>query len=303
MQINKVDLNLFIVLDAIYSERNLTRAADVLHITQPAVSNSLARLRRHFDDELFTRKSGHMVPTPLTENIIERIQQSLSGLESSLHEHNTFEPRESTRTFRFSMNDTSESYLLPRLMKALEDCAPNISVENYALPRDEVSKAFSGGDLDFALDVPLLNDTHLVHEPLAQDRFVCIARHDHPRIQGSMSLDQYLSEPHINISNRRKGIGHIDAHLNRLGLQREIKLRVQHFRAAPAIVESTDMLLTIPESLARYQSLQVLELPFALPNLDWHLYWASNYEKDNAHSWMRERIFDIFRTHSLSANL
>ena len=294
MQLSKVDLNLFIVFDVIYRERNLTKAAEILHITQPAVSNSLARLRQAFDDKLFVRQSGNMVPTPVAENIIERVRHALGNLESSLKEHDDFNPKTSKRRFTLAMNDTSESYLLPLLIEFLQREAPNVYVESYAIPRRDLAREFSAGQLDFALDVPLLNEPQLTHQALTQDRFVCVARKGHPNVKGSISLEQYLSASHIHISSRRRGQGYIDIFLNRLGLQRNIKLRVQHSRAAPPIVASTDLLLTIPETLSRGLDLQIFDPPFELPKLDWHLYWASNYENDKAHRWMRKVIFDIF---------
>ncbi len=295
MQLSKVDLNLFIVFDVIYRERNLTKAAEALHITQPAVSNALSRLRATFDDRLFVRRSGHMVPTPMAENIIERVRFALMNLESSLNEHDDFDPRTSKRRFSFAMNDTSESYLLPLLMAHLQDHAPGIYVESYAIQRRDLAREFAAGQLDFALDVPLLNEPQLTHQALTQDRFVCVARQDHPDIQGTLTLEQYLALPHIHISSRRRGQGYIDLHLNRLGLHRNIMLRVQHSRAAPPIVARTNLLLTIPETLAREHDLQIFELPFDLPKLDWHLYWPANYENDRAHQWMREAIFSIFQ--------
>lgn len=295
MQLNKVDLNLFLVFDVIYRERNLTKAAETLHITQPAVSNALSRLRNTFNDKLFVRQSGNMVPTPLAENIIERVRLSLVNLESSLNDHDDFDPATSRRRFSFSMNDTSESYLLPLLMAYLQREAPGIYIESYAVQRRDLAREFAAGQLDFALDVPLVNEPQLTHQALTQDRFICVARRNHPEIQGTLTLEKYLSLPHIHISSRRKGQGYIDLHLNRLGLQRNILLRVQHSRAAPPIVAKTNMLLTIPESLARDQdNLQIFDLPFDLPKLDWHLYWPSNYSNDKAHRWMREAIFKIF---------
>ena len=295
MQLNKIDLNLFIVFNVIYRERNLTKAAEALFITQPAVSNSLNRLRNTFNDKLFVRQSGSMVPTPLAENIIDRIRASLVSLESSLNEHDDFSPQSSNRKFLFAMNDTSESYLLPLLMAHLQKHAPGISIESYGVQRHDLAREFAAGQLDFALDVPLINDTQLTHKPLVHDKYVCVARKNHPELDDTLSLEQYISLPHINVSSRRKGQGYIDMYLNRLGLQRNILLRVQHSRAAPPIAERTNMLLTIPKTLAQDHDLQVYDLPFELPELDWHLYWPSNYSNDKAHQWMREVIFDIFK--------
>jgi DNA-binding transcriptional LysR family regulator len=303
MQLNKVDLNLFVVFEVIYRERNLTKASEILHITQPAVSNALARLRQTFDDKLFVRQQGQMIPTPLAENIIERVRFALGNMESALNEHDDFDPKTSSRRFAFAMNDTSESYLLPLLMAYLEQEAPNIYVESYFVPRSELEREFTAGQLDFALDVPVLNEPTLNHQSLTHEHFVCVTRKDHPVIQGSISMEQYLAASHIHISSRRRGQGYIDMTLNRLGKARTIKLRVQHSRAAPPIVKTSDLLLTIPETLANNNDLQVLELPFELPNLDWHLYWAANYENDKAHRWMRQVIFDIFSQFEQSARL
>ena len=296
MQLSQVDLNLFFVFDVIYRERNLTKAANALHITQPAVSNSLSRLREAFADPLFIRRSGSMVPTPLAENIIERVRMALSSLESSLNEYDDFSPKTATRRFSFAMNDTSESYLLPLLMEYLQREPPGIYIESYAIQRADLIREFAAGQLDFALDVPLISDPQLSHQSLIQDRYVCVARHHHPLIKDALTLEQYLTLPHIHISSRRRGQGYIDLYLNRLGLQRNILLRVQHSKAAPPIVARTDMLLTIPETLAKEHELQILELPFALPKLDWHLYWSANYDNDKAHRWMRQAVFDIFNS-------
>lgn len=294
MNLHKIDLNLFIVFDVIYRERNLTKAADSLHITQPAVSNSLNRLRQAFNDKLFIRQSGNMVPTPLAENIIERVRAALGQLESSMTEHDDFDPLTSTKKFSFAMNDTSESYLLPLLMAHLERFAPHISIESYAIPRHEIAREFAAGELDFALDVPLINEPHLVNVPLLTDRFVCVARPDHPILtSNSLSMHDYLALPHIHISSRRRGQGPIDLYLNRLGLQRNIQLRVQHSRAAPPIAAKTNMLLTIPETLAKEHELKVFDLPFSLPNIEWHLYWSTSHNLDKAHTWMRDSILSL----------
>lgn len=295
MQLSKIDLNLFVVFDVIYRERNLTKASEILHITQPAVSNALARLRQTFDDRLFVRQQGQMIPTPLAENIIERVRFALGNLEGALKEHDDFVALESSRRFAFAMNDTSESYLLPKLMARLECEAPNITIESYAIPRQNLAREFSAGQLDFALDVPLINDPLLTHQALAKDRFVCVARHDHPDIQAKLDLDTYLEASHIHISSRRRGQGPVDMTLNSMGRERKIKLRVQNSRTATPIVAQTNLLLTIPETVARDTALQILDVPFEILPLDWHLYWATNYENDKAHRWMRELIFEIFQ--------
>lgn len=295
MNLHKIDLNLFIVFDVIYRERNLTKAAESLHITQPAVSNSLNRLRQAFNDRLFIRQAGNMVPTPLAESIVDRVRSALGLLESSVTEHDDFDPTSSRKKFSFAMNDTSESYLLPLLMAHLEISAPHILIESFLVARADIPREFAAGEIDFALDVPLINEPFLINEPLIQDRYVCVARHQHPHLLGSsLTLETYLALPHIHISSRRKGQGYIDLHLNKLGLQRNIQLRVQHSRAAPLIAAKTNLVLTIPETLAREYDLKIYDLPFELPRIDWHLYWPASHSNDKAHNWMRETIFSLF---------
>ncbi|MDP5208338.1 LysR family transcriptional regulator [Microbulbifer sp. 2205BS26-8] len=154
MQLQKMDTNLFMVLEAIYSTRNLTRAAEQLHITQPAVSNALARLRRSLDDPLFIRSPSGMTPTPLTESIMPRVQQALSLLANSLNEHRHFNPAQAHKTLRLSMNDMVETVLLPRLLETLEHQAPGVTVESFYVPRDQLAKELAANTLDFALDIP-----------------------------------------------------------------------------------------------------------------------------------------------------
>src|SRR6185312_10545928 len=131
MRSSKVDLNLFVVFEAVYRTRNLTRAAEALFITQPAVSNALARMRKAFDDPLFVSTSSGMVPTPAAENIIGRVREALQLLDSSTHAGGRFDPATSQRTFRLSMNDLTEALLLPALEDALQRLAPGIRIESY----------------------------------------------------------------------------------------------------------------------------------------------------------------------------
>src|SRR5579864_7827542 len=166
MRLSKVDLNLFVVFEAVYRTRNLTRAAEALFITQPAVSNALARMRKAFDDPLFVSTSSGMVPTPFTENIIGRVREALQLLEASATEGDVFVPAASERTFRLSMPDLTEAILLPAIGEVLQQQAPGMSIECYFTPRSEVAAALATGKIDFAIDVPLIDDPQLHQTPL-----------------------------------------------------------------------------------------------------------------------------------------
>lgn len=290
-----MDMNLFLVLEAIYSERNLTRAAELLHITQPAVSNALARLRRSLDDPLFTRTPAGMQPTPLTERIMPQVQQALALLGGSMSAQRRFDPASAHKTLRLSMNDMAETLLLPRLLERLQQAAPGISVESYYVPREQLAQELAANTLDFGLDIPLLAATQLHQQRLVSDRYLCMLRGDHPlAAHNSLTLEQYLQLEHIHVSSRRSGPGLVDMALNKLGRRRSIKLRVQHYRVAPLVVLKTHLALTVPASLAHQYPAKVFELPFQIPQMDWHLLWHRNQHEDPASQWLRAQLMDLF---------
>jgi len=293
MRLNKIDLNLFVVFDIIYTERNLTRAAEVLCLTQPTVSNALSRLRKTFSDELFVRTPQGMLPTPVAENNIGQIREALQLLGKSVHEGEQFDPGESSRVFRLSMTDVGEALLLPELMADLGRLAPGMMIESYHTSRRDLPMALSSGQLTLAMDIPEVADINLCHAPLFEERHVCVVRNNHPGIRGKLTLKQYLKLGHINVSNRRKGVGLVDAELNKLGHKRQVQLRLQHYMVAPEIVRHSDLALTVPKHWARETDLQILELPFEVPVQKSHLFWHKSADGDHANRWLRERILRL----------
>ncbi|MEJ2415983.1 MAG: LysR family transcriptional regulator [Exilibacterium sp.] len=293
MRISQVDLNLFVVFDAIYTERNLTRAADVLCITQPAVSNALNRLRKTFNDQLFVRTPRGMMPTPVAENIVGRVREALQLLTTSVHEGDRFDPQSANKEFRFSMNDLAEALMLPPLLEYLQKHAPGITVSSYQVPRDQVAKELAAGTTDFAIDVPLAHSPDLHSVALSKDEYVCLVRCDHPLVGEALTLDDYLSLGHIHVSSRRRGLGHVDLALSKLGVQRDIRLRVQHYMIAPGIVRRTNLAWTAPRALGLSLDLKAVELPFVLDLMNWNLSWHKSADGDQANAWMRALITNL----------
>ncbi|GJH04788.1 LysR family transcriptional regulator [Paraburkholderia terrae] len=291
----KLDLNLFVVFEAIYDKRNLTRAADMLFITQPAVSNALARMRKAFNDPLFVSTPSGMVPTPLSENIIGRVREALQLLETSATEGDVFVPAASERTFRLSMPDLTEAILLPALGEVLQQQAPGMRIESYFTPRSEVAAALATGKIDFAIDVPLIDDPQLHQIPLGSDRYACMLRHDHPFEGDTLTMDDYLSLGHIQVSSRRQGSGLVDAELHKLGKRRQLQMRVQHYMVAPLIALRTDLALTAPVQLLQRYDARILTLPFPLAKLEWHLYWHRSGEQDQANRWVRGEVIRLMK--------
>ncbi|PWB31840.1 LysR family transcriptional regulator [Pseudomonas sp. SDI] len=293
MNLSKVDLNLFIVFDAIYTEANLTRAGQIVGITQPAVSNALARLRETFNDPLFVRTAQGMVPTPMAQNIIGPVRNALSLLRVSVQESRIFNPLQANKTFRISMTDLTEAVILPPLFQRLRRLAPAVVIESFLCKRRETTKELAAGRLDFAVDAPLNTDPQVRHVKLMQDQYVCALRQGHPMAKARISLDDYLGMTHIHISSRRNGLGYVDLALGKMGVQRKIALRSQHYLMASQVLQQTDMVMTVPERFARRHQLNYVSLPVEVPALETHLYWHESTDQDPANRWMREQMIEL----------
>ena len=295
MNLSDKDLNLFVVFDVIYTERNLTKSGEVLGITQPAVSNALSRLRENFNDELFVRTSKGMMPTPVAENMVKDIRQALDLIRNSISESESFNPKTANATFRISIGDTSEYRLLPQLIKNISNSAPGVDVESYLTPRTETPKELAAGNIDFAIDPPIHSDSNLRNKKIYQDDYVLVVNKKHPIAKKKkISLEDYLNLSHIHISKRASGLGHVDTTLNRLGLTRRIALKAQHFLVAPYIIDQSNLAMTTIKSFSRGRELKVFQLPFKINPLVLHLYWHVNKDMDPANKWMRELILKTY---------
>ena len=295
MKIKDTDLNLFIAFDVIYTEKNLTKSGQVLGITQPAVSNALARLRDLFNDELFIRTSRGMIPTPDANQLIGDIRNALSLIQNTISVSENFDPSTAEMTFKISIGDTSEYRLLPLLIKELAEIAPKVKVETYLTARKDAPRELASGAIDFSIDPPLQSDQHLKHEKIYQEDYVMIVREDHPILKKQkITIEDYLDLSHIHISNRKTGMGHVDMTLYKLGLSRDIYLRAQHFLVAPYIVEQSDMAITTTKGFAVDRNLAWRELPFDIDPLVLHLYWHENNDNESSSKWMRDLMLKTY---------
>lgn len=297
MNLHRIDLNLFAVFDAIYTAGSLTKAADVLCITQPAVSNSLARLREMLNDPLFVRTGHSMTPTPVAQNIIVPAREALGLLRKSVQQSHVFEPETSTKSFNFASRDLLEVSILPRLMERIQHTAPNITVTNYEISRPQIVSSMASGNLDFFADASSFTDIHLKKQVVATDRFVVLARKNHPVVQKHLSMDDFLKIGHINVSHRKSGAGPIDIALDKLGKKRKIVMRGQHFLTIPSTIFKTDLIACIPYHLAKHYDLTMFEVPFEIPPIEYFLYWHLSADHDPAHRWMREQIAEVTKVY------
>lgn len=293
MNLHRIDLNLFAVFDAIYTAGSLTKAADVLCITQPAVSNSLARLREMLNDPLFVRTGHSMTPTPVAQNIIGPAREALGLLRRSVQESHIFDPLKAEKTFNFACRDLLEVSVIPRLLGALQKRAPKISLTNYEIERKNIVSAMASGNLDFYADASSFSDQHLCKQKIAQDRFVVLARKNHPSLSQGMNMEEFLQLGHINVSHRKTGAGPIDVALDKISEKRKVVMRSQHFLTVPSTLVKTDLIACLPYHLAKHYDLSMYELPFELPQLEYFLYWHMSADLDDAHIWMRDQIAQV----------
>lgn len=294
MRLDKVDLNLFVIFDAIYRERGVTRVAQQLNLTQPAVSNSLARLRQTFDDQLFVRTPEGMAPTPVADNLIGDVRRALLLLEKSISSNARFDPGSAETVFKLGMNDLAALLVLPGLQQSASDQAPGITISSYYVDRDRAVEELRSGALDLLLDSPQLNARELGQQPVASLPYVVAMREEHPLAGGPVSLDDYIAARHVHVSSRKRGRGQADVALHAAGLSRTVAMRVQHYTVAAAITASSDLLWTVPQAMVQPGALHVAELPIAVAPLEFNLFWSRSATDDPASQWLRGLVMDLF---------
>jgi DNA-binding transcriptional LysR family regulator len=297
MQLSRIDLNLFTVFDAIYREGGITPASRRLHLSQPAVSHALGRLRELLNDPLFERRGHEMIPTPLARSLADSIASSLGNLEQMLQRAGHFEPDTAHRCFTIAARESHELTFLPALMARICQEAAHVDVGSVRIDRRDLEEDLQSGEIDLALDVALPLSGDVRRERVGAEPLVVLARADHPVIQanpGKLDIETYTALSHVLVTGRRRGGGYEDAALGRLGLSRHIKLRCQDHAAASQVVSGSELLATMTRSQAqivnRQTNNQLLPFPVEVPPLESFLYWHSNVDEDPASQWFRTRV-------------
>jgi DNA-binding transcriptional LysR family regulator len=301
MNLQSIDLNLLLVFEALMDERNVTRAAKRIGLSQPAMSNALTRLRRTFNDQLLVKSPAGMVPTPTAQTLIEPVHAALAQLRLAFETDSTFKPSASNRTFHILANDYVEITLLMRLLRTLRTRAKGIKLR-FHRPRNlfeppsatELTESF---DLAISLSPSALAlDSSVRSELLWEEGNVCIASNSHPVIRNKLSLKQYAEAEHLAVFYKQQGQGVVDTLLAQKGYARRAVLQVPHFITVLFAVSETDLIATVPESLAKKFSkqlkLQVLPLPITIPPFRLMLLWHERFHNDPAHQWMRNLMID-----------
>lgn len=304
MNVSKIDLNLFVVFDAVYTTRNLTRASEILCITQPAVSNALARLRDMFNDPLFVRTGNTMTPTPVAKNAIGPAREALRLLQTSVNANQYFDPATAEITFSFSMGDLYEAAIYPRLYPLLAGKAPNVRLNNFKVPREEVASALASGQLDFSLDGPAFhNEPDICRYLVAQDRYVLAARRNHPAVPDSIALEEFLALQHVGLLQDKEQPDQVEMAMERLGLRRNTMIQCNHLMTIPVLLMKSDLVACVPYHFCKHFDLHWCELPFEPPRLEYTLYWHLSVDQDPSHRWMREQLTEAVQNMRAAVDL
>lgn len=297
MNLKNIDLNLLLVFNEVFVERRVSRAAINLGITQPAVSNALARLRRLLDDDLLVSTSKGMVPTPFADQLADPVARALGMLQGAVQLRTTFDPAISQRVFRIAITDIGEIYFLPQLMDLLSQIAPGVTVTTVRAAGFDLKNEMEAGQVDVA--VGLLPDLQsgFFKRRLFEQRYVCMFRQGHSLDKGKISLDEFSEAGHVLVSATGTGHGKIDELIERSGLKRKVLLRVPHYVAVGHILSSTEMIATVPERFAeRIASpfrLSYVAHPLKLPSSAISMFWHAKVHKDPANQWIRSLFFNM----------
>ncbi len=299
MNLAGVDLNLLVALDALLTERSVTRAAQRVGLSQPGMSNALARLRSAFGDPLLVRQGAVLVPTSRAEALAEPVREALALIRAAIDAPAGFDPAADRRSFRLSCSDYSVLMLIGPLVRALAAEAPALSVE--VLPRlADAGRALSAGSVDLVIEPPeIMSRTDLPAIRLWDDRWMCCVWDGNPRVADEMTLDLFTSLGHLVYSMGGAGqpVALPDMALSRLRIARRVDLSVESFLLAPFLLQQTELLTLVPARaeafLRRTGAIRLLEPPVEIPELVEMLWWHPRASPDPAHTWLRTRIGEL----------
>jgi DNA-binding transcriptional LysR family regulator len=288
--LRRIDLNLLVILEALLAECHISRAAERLHMSQPAVSHALGRLRQLFDDPLLVRGAQGMVPTPRALALVRPLAEALRLVHGVLGP-TAFDPANAERTFRIAMSDYGSAAVLPGLVATLRREAPGIALRVSQHSREAMAAKVADGELDLALGVfPHLPDGVRV-ETLFEEQFACAIDPASLAEQRDWNLDTYLARPHALVAVRPDNVDEIDRALTARGARRHIALTLPHWSIAPSLIAGTDLVLTAARRcLAAVPSLAILPVPFALSPFAFTQIWHARADNDPGHDWLRAKL-------------
>jgi DNA-binding transcriptional LysR family regulator len=295
---SSIDLNLLSVFQEVYRERQISAAARRLGLTQSAVSNALARLRRTFGDELFVRTAHGMQPTPLAQQMAEPIGAAMAQVALALSQRSRFDPATSGRRFTLAMTDVGEVYFMPVLIERCRSSAPNVEIASIRANRLTLKDDMETGRVDLAIGAFEDVSDALYQRALFRQHFVSMFRKDHPLAKGKVDLARFVAAPHLIVDAAQSPYDRINGLLEKAGVTAGARFRVPHFTAVPYIVSTSELVVTVPQKLAESAAgpfgLKWIEPPLALPTLQTNVFWHRRFNHDPGIQWLRGLIADVF---------
>lgn len=295
-----VNLNLLKVFDAVMRERNITRAAARLCVSQPAISNALSSLRALYGDELFIRTPKGVAPTAKALEIADPIRESLKLVDGTLGNNLEFRPESLHRRFTVALTDYGELHFLPYLISELNASSPDVEViclpEFGATLRPEMRS----GTVDLVWDWVRIDDPQYHVELIFEDRSHCVARKDHPKVEAGLSLDDFLELEHVALRPTGTHIPMVERELEKQGLERKVVAEVSHLLAMPGIVANTNLVACLPERLAKFYARQmdlaICPNPVFSHPVPVYQMWHKHLDDDAAHAWLRGLLRQLARS-------
>jgi len=300
MNLGQFDLNLLIALEALLEERSVTRAGRRIGLSQPAMSNALARLREHLHDPLLVRSGGAMALTPHAVVLRPQLTELLGQLRRVLAKARPFEPATAEQSFRLVATDFIEMVVLPKLVGRVLTAAPRVTLDVRPFAETDVAEGIGSGAIDLVLGVFGEPPPGCRADALFRENFLCVVRSGHPLLgRGRLTLKRYVELPHLLVSQRRSGPGAVDVALQRQGLSRHIALYVSHFLVAPLVVAQSDLVATLPARAAKLlavrHGLRLLPPPVALSGFTVSQLWHQRTDESPPHMWLRAQVKQSLR--------
>jgi len=299
MELSSIDLNLLVVFRQLLIDRRVSQAAESLGLSQPAVSNALRRLRELLGDELFLRGPQGMLPTPYAEQLVEPVTSALDTLQGALTVRASFDPATSERHLTLAMTDVGEIYFLPLLMDRLAREAPRVTVRAVPVAEPSLKDDMAQGRIDLALGLLPQLQAGFFQQVLFRQPYVALMRQQHPLARtADWTADRYTRAEHVRVLSAGTGHGQVEQALERLGLQRHVRLTVPHYVALGHVLASTDLLATVPQRFAERTAqpfgLVVRPLPLNLPDAVIHQFWHRRLHRDPGGQWLRSTVAAVF---------
>lgn len=298
MELSDIDLNQLVLFQQLMVDRHVSKAAENLGLTQPAVSNTLAKLRRQFGDDLFVRTPTGMMPTPFAEQLAEPIGYALGMIHSGLNQHSRFDPASVRRSVTIGMTDIGEIVFLPQLVERLRTAAPGLSLSTVRTTATNLREDMEAGKVDLAIGpLPQLK-AGFFQRRLFRQRYVCLFRQGHGLDRKRVTLADFKAAEHLVIVSAGTGHGKVDDLIRRAGVERTVRLTVPHFVSVGHILKQSDMVATATERLAKALAepfgLTYRPHPIALPEVAINVFWHAKVHRSPAHQWLRGVLFDLF---------